>query len=226
MTKHMKDFSFEDHVAAFDRHIGQSIPGYEKILLPECVRQSRRFIQAATDVYDVGCSTGRLLKKIRAENRKARARVTYIGIDCEPAFQSRWPKQKDLQFVLGDAVDYPYENASLVIDLFTTQFVREADKRRLLKRIHDGLVDGGALIMAEKVYAETGRMQDAMQSTYYEFKRLKFTAEQILDKEQRLRGLMTCWTESELWHALRAAGFREMNPIFRAGFFVAYLALK
>ena len=226
MTKHMKDFSFEDHAAAFDKHIGELIPGYEQILLPECVRQSRRFIQPGTNVYDVGCSTGRLLKKIHNANRKTRRGVAYLGIDCEPAFQARWRKQKDLEFVLGDAVEFPYENASLVIGLFTAQFVREADKRRLLKRIHAGLVDGGALIIGEKLYAETGRMQDAMQSTYYEFKRRKFTAEQILDKEQRLRGFMTCWTEAELRAALVDAGFRDLNPIFRGGLFVAYLARK
>ena len=226
MTKPVTDFSFAHHAAAFDRHKQDSIPGYKEVLLPECIRQSRRFIQPDTNVYDIGCSTGDLLRRVYRANRKARAGVAYIGIDHEPAFQPLWRKGKTIEFILADAVAFPYEKASFATCLFTSQFVRPIDKSRLLRGIQDGLVEGGALIIGEKLLAETGRMQDALQSSYYEAKRAKFTADQILDKDRSLRGFMTCWTETELRAALNEAGFRELSQLFRSSFFAAYLALK
>ena len=107
------------------------------------------------------------------------------------------------------------------------QFIRPADKLALLKRIHDGLVEGGALIIAEKTLAETPRLQDALNSSYYDFKRRQgFSPEQILDKERRLRRLMTPWTEAELRKALNQVGFREISLFWSRLFFVGLLALK
>ena len=58
MTKPPKDFSFREHAMAFDRHIGESIPGYAN-LVKRVLRDSRRFIQPHTQVFDLGCSSGR-----------------------------------------------------------------------------------------------------------------------------------------------------------------------
>jgi tRNA (cmo5U34)-methyltransferase len=229
MTKPKKDFSFRDHAAVFDRHIALSIPGYRDVLSPECVRQSHRFVQPGTHVYDVGCSSGHLLDRVRRANQVARPDVRYIGIDCELGFEMDWTRKKraNLHFELADARRYQYRNASLIFSRFTIQFIREADKRSVLKRLYNGLVDGGALIIAEKTLAETARLQDALTGPYYDHKREKgFTAEQILDKERSLRGQMTLWTEAELREELGRAGFREMNAFWRASSFVAYLALK
>src|SRR3974390_2634942 len=129
-----KDFSFGELAGTFDAHISDSIPGYREVLLPECVRQSLRFVQPGTNVYDVGCSTGHLLKRVRHANQSARPNVTYIGIDREPNFEPRWSRgrRKNISFVLCDALTYNYENASLVFNLFTVQFVRPRDKLALL----------------------------------------------------------------------------------------------
>src|SRR5688572_19757692 len=85
----VSDFSFAEHASNFDEHISQSIPGYD-LLFRQCVRLSRRFVQAETSVVDVGCSTGSLLKDIRDHNRPARSSVRYIGIDIEGGFADRW----------------------------------------------------------------------------------------------------------------------------------------
>jgi tRNA (cmo5U34)-methyltransferase len=111
--------------------------------------------------------------------------------------------------------------------LFTVQFVPPADKAALLDRICAGLVEGGALIIAEKTLAETPRLQEALNSQYLDYKRSAgFTPEQILDKDRALHGQMTTWTEPELREALQKAGFRELSAFWRGLFFVGYLALK
>lgn len=230
MTKSNKDFSFGDHAPKFDSHIRSSIPGYKEGLLQACVSLSRRFVQPETRVLDVGCSTGHLLASIRRANQAARPDVQYLGIDIEPGFSVHWDRLRatNLAFEVADARTYEgFDNVSLAISNFMIQFIRPADKLPLLNRIHAGLVEGGALIIAEKTLAETARLQDAVTFPYYDYKRKRgFTPEQILDKERSLRGQMTLWTEGEFKAALVQAGFREINPIWRNLMFVGMLALK
>ena len=224
------DFSFAAHAGEFDSHIRSSIPGYEDGLLPACVALSRRFVQPSTRVIDVGCSTGHLIASIRNANMVARPDVEYVGIDSISDFDVHWSKvmSEDLRFETCDARSYRgFRNASLVYSLFTIQFIRGADKLPLLRRIHEGLVDGGALIIAEKTVAETGRVQDAVTFPFYDLKLGQgFSEKDILDKERSLRGHMTLWTEAELKTALREVGFREIEPIWRNYMFVGLLALK
>jgi tRNA (cmo5U34)-methyltransferase len=224
------DFSFADHAADFDSHIGSSIPGYQDGLLPACTSLSRRFVQRGTNVIDVGCSTGRLLASTRDANQATRPDVSYIGIDCVSDFNTHWDKLKveNISFETCDACSYAgFHNISLAYCIFTIQFIRSADKLPLLRRIFEGMVEGGALIIAEKTVAETGRMQDAITFPYYDFKiKEGFSEREILDKERSLRGQMTLWTEGELKRALQQVGFREIEPIWRSFMFGAHLALK
>jgi tRNA (cmo5U34)-methyltransferase len=228
MKKAKEDFSFGRMALAFRRHIETSIPGYKSRLIPDCVHQSVRFVQPGTNVYDVGCTTGHLLARVRRVN-KARPNVSYIGIDIEPDFCMYWDRHAgaNLSFELRDARGYEFKDASIIFSLFTVQFVRPADKPALLDRLHAGLVEGGALIIAEKTLAETPRLQETLNSHYLDYKRgAGFTAEQILDKDLALHGQMTTWTETELRAALHQAGFRELTAFWRGLFFVGYLALK
>lgn len=230
MAEQQADFSFSDHAPKFDSHIGASIPGYKDGLLPTCVALSRRFVQPTTTVVDVGCSTGHLLAAIRRENRAARPDVSYVGIDSEPNFGCHWSRRraKNLAFEVCDARTYNgYADASLVLSLFTVQFLRPIDKRPLLRRIYDGLVEGGALIIAEKTLAENSRLQDALTFPYYDYKLKRgFTSDNILDKERCLRGQMTLWTETELGSALSQAGFSQLQTIWKSFVFVGVLAIK
>jgi tRNA (cmo5U34)-methyltransferase len=223
------DFSFQDHAKDFDDHISRSIPGYRE-LVRTCVRLSRRFVQPGTTVVDVGCSTGHLLASIQESNKVARPDVNYVGLDCVPNFSDHWGRLENdnVRFEVCDARSYlGFKNVSLAYSLLTIQFVRAADKMSLLQRIHDGLVDGGALIIAEKTLADTARGQDALAFPYYDYKLEQgFSEKDLLDKERSLRGLMTLWTEAELKQALRQVGFREIEPIWRNFTFIGILALK
>jgi tRNA (cmo5U34)-methyltransferase len=230
MTKPKKDFSFGDHAPKFDEHIRSSIPGYRHGLLPASVSLSRRFVQPGTRVVDIGCSTGHLLASIRRANQAARPDIQYVGIDIEPGFRVHWHglRARNLHFEVRDARIYQgFLDLSLALSLFTIQFIRPVDKIPMLKRIYDGLVEGGALVIAEKTLAETARLQDALTFPYYDYKLQKgFSPEHILDKERSLRGQMTLWTETELRAALSQVGFREIEPIWRSFMFVGILALK
>lgn len=225
----ISDFSFADYAVqnSFDQHISASIPGYDK-LIEKCVGLSRRFIQDSTAVLDVGCTTGRLLAAIREHNQACRPRTTYLGIDVEAKFKRNWAehRRRNLTFEKADIRTYSPQATSYITSIFTLQFLPAADKHVVVKKLAESLLEGGALLVAEKVLASSARLQDTLTFPYYDFKLRSFSEREVLDKERRLRGLMTLWTEHELREALRSAGFREVEPIWGDFPFLAFLALK
>ena len=230
MTMRKTNFSFAEHALSFRGHISSSIPGYKDGLLPTCVALSLRFAQPGTRVVDIGCSTGHLLASIRRASQAVRSSNQYAGIDIEPGFSVHWDrlKTKNLHFEVVDARQYEgFANVSFALSLFTVQFVRPVDKLPLLKRVYEGLVEGGALLIAEKTLADTARLQDALTFPYYDYKLKRgFTPEQILNKERNLRGQMTLWTETELRATLLQTGFRQIETVWKNLIFVGIVALK
>jgi tRNA (cmo5U34)-methyltransferase len=225
----MSDFEFKDVAPDFDDHILRSIPGYAT-LVDRCCELAQRYALNGTTVADIGCTTGRVLKKVRNAVQENRPDVWYLGIDREAAFLPYWTRRRPRQmaFLAEDAVNCGrMANLSMALSLFTVQFLPATDKRTLLGQIFDGLVPGGALIIAEKVHADTGRIQDALTFGYYDRKRRAgFTPDQIMDKERALRGVMHPWTEAEFSAALADAGFRETETIWSDFPFLAKLAIK
>jgi tRNA (cmo5U34)-methyltransferase len=226
VTAPVRSFSFAEHATGFDEHIEASIPDLEG-LRSRMTDFSRYFVQDGTTVVDIGCSTGRLIRRIRRANED-RLAVKYIGIDNEPAFAERWRELGDesIQFENCDARSFDFQNTSLVCSSFTLQFVREGDRLPLLRRIHDGLVEGGGLMISEKILASESIFQDMMTSTYYGFKRKSFSGDEILDKEQSLRGQMRPWRMERLLLALREAGFQALQHFWQQFLFVGILARK
>jgi tRNA (cmo5U34)-methyltransferase len=223
-----RDFSFGANAAQLDPHIQASVRDYPG-LRAFTTQISSRFIGANTNVYDLGTSTGTLLRSVYDDFNHRRPGVTFHGIDLEPQFEDHWqtPRASDLTYSVADARQFDIKHASLVISIFTVQFLPAVDKVPLLKRIHAGMNDGGCLLIAEKVLAETGRMQDALTFPYYDFKRANgFSAEEILNKERSLRGQMTLWTEKEIEIALRQSGFGDVQRIWGNFPFFCWLASK
>jgi tRNA (cmo5U34)-methyltransferase len=223
----IRDFSFAAHAPDFDQHIRDSIRGLDH-LRSDCVAYSRYFVQSGTTVVDIGCSTGMLLRRTRDANEPSRPFVEYVGIDMKPEYDVHWRELRtnNVRFEVRDARSFTFEDASLVYSSFTMQFIQERDRVSLLQRIHDGLVEGGALIIAEKVFANDAWSHDMMRSVYYDHKRRSgFSAEQIHDKERSLRGQMNLWDEARWEDALSEAGF-EFQRFWQNHLFIAWVARK
>ena len=98
--------------------------------------------------------------------------------------------RRNLRFMVSDARNHEFQPLSYACSLFTLQFINFPDKLPLLERVYDRMLDGGALLIAEKVLASSARLQDALTFPYYDFKRQTFDDRQILEKERSLRGQM------------------------------------
>jgi tRNA (cmo5U34)-methyltransferase len=222
------DFSFAAHALDFDQHIRDSIAGLD-ILDARCISRSRYYVQNGTTVVDVGCSTGLVLRSIRDANQAARPGASYIGIDVESTYGEHWRAHSadNVRFEVRDARSFDFKNASLVVSRFTLQFVNPLhDRVPLLRCIHDGLIEGGALIIAEKVLADDARFQDMATFIHYDLKLASFSAKEILDKEQSLRGRMIVVDEEALRDMLHWAGFNAISRFWHVDSFLAMVAEK
>ena len=89
------------------------------------------------------------------------------------------------------------------------QFLPERHRRKVCRKIYEGLVPGGAFIVAEKTFAKMPKTQDMLTSLYLNYKRGHFSDEEILDKERSLRDMMKPGREADLIRLLTEVGFQS-----------------
>jgi len=211
-------FSFNT-IKNFDNHIEESIPNYD-LLFNALLSIAPFFTVPDTQVIDLGCSTGRLLKALKHDGAK-------IGIDTAENLLPRNALTNGTEFKACRIEEfYEYENSSLVTSIFTLQFLPRHERQLVLNRVYDGLDEGGAFIWAEKVYAETGIEQDIQNFAHYDFKQRSFTAQDILSKEQDLRSLMRPNTTNQNLQLAKNAGFTKQFLIWKFFNFEAWVFIK
>jgi len=223
-------FSFANYADDFDQHIERSIRGYGN-LIEDCVELSQYFVENGTVVCDIGCSTGRMLAAIRERNHERAPTARYIGLDIEPGFRRHWTQLEgsNIRFMVQDILAFEdFFDLSLVTSVFTLQFLPERYRREVCRRVFEGLVPGGAFIVAEKTFAKVSKIQDMLTSLYLHYKRRHFSDEDILDKEKSLRDKMKPGREDDLIRLLTEVGFKAdaIEPFWRSHMFAAYLCVK
>jgi tRNA (cmo5U34)-methyltransferase len=206
-----KTFSF-DTIENFDNHIDQSIPNFG-VLINSTKSIAEYFYVKGTNVYDLGCSTGKMLKEINTDCNK-------IGYDIA----SLLPDDKGF-FSVDLNSEFPLENASVVFSIFTMQFLDPSKREQYIKTIYDGMNQGGALFMCEKIYRTDGKLQEIMSFAHYDHKLKSFPAEDIIAKERDLRFIMKPWQDDRLNKALQAVGF-EISVYWSMFNFKGIIALK
>jgi tRNA (cmo5U34)-methyltransferase len=223
-------FSFADYADDFDRHIEQSIRSYGN-LIEDCVELSPYFVENGTVVCDIGCATGRTLAAIRDRNQERAPEAKYVGLDIEPSFKAHWTRldRPNIRFLVQDVLACEdFAGMSLAISIFTLQFLPERHRQQVCRKVYDGLVPGGAFIVAEKTFAKMAKIQDMLTSLYLHYKRQHFSDQEILDKEKSLRDLMKPGREADLIRLLTDVGFKVENieSFWRSHLFAAYLCVK
>lgn len=214
----INSFKFSSVSDQFDQHIAHSIPGYTELIATiEMIAPA--FLQESTRLYDFGCSTGNVIKRLERQNPT----IEMIGYDIEKAFSRHWQNGSG---EVADIRTAPIPFAGLVLSLFTLQFLPTIDRQPLLNRIYENLVPSGALIIAEKTHFDTGKVQELASNTYHQSKRQHFTDTEILDKTTALVPIMRPLTTQQNIDQLRAAGFQTIEPIWQRLHFTAWLAIK
>ena len=224
----MTKFTFATSNEGFDNHIDTSVRGYSH-LWGDILNLSKYFVEDYTQVVDMGCSSGKLLKGMIEQNGKTIPQAQYTGIELEEDFFGDYThdeeKYHQLNYFRGDVREFDFKNCSLVTSIFTLQFMSPKDRQEVINKIYKGLNTGGAFIFSEKTFSSNPRVQDMMTFMFYDYKRQHFSDKEILDKEVQLRHMMKPNTQSELYEMVEGAGF-ELHTFWQNFNFVGIVALK
>jgi len=227
----MSEFPFAGH--GFDEHIEKSIRGY-KDLHDDVIRMSSYFIQPETNVFDLGSSTGKTIESLYNNNFDI-PMVNYTGIDSCSEFHkianSRGLPDAWVQFELMNLTDARLKNVlgsdvSFVTSLFTLQFVPAEYRQDIINAVYNSLDIGGAFVIAEKVIDPNSRIQEMMRSLYYQYKLQHFSAEEILQKERRLRPYLKESSPNELYEMMQKPPWRSVHEFWKSHLFTAIVAIK
>ena len=192
--------------------VSRSVPLYCEVI-DLAIYWFQKYYQPTTNVYDLGCSTGTtmdvLARSLNGRNRadgKETIQGNFIGIDNSPAMvdacrrKLEWAKKlHNIEINCGDIVSVKISNASFVVMNYTLQFIPVVKRSGLLQAIHQGLCEGGVLLLSEKVRTECSEMQETCTSIYEDFKyRRKYTKREIARKKEALMNVLVPFTEGEL----------------------------
>lgn len=213
-------FSFAD-IQEFDEHISKSIIGYDG-LIQDVVALSEYFVEDGSKVYDLGCSTGKLVKAMASSYPKA----TIIGIENEENFKPTLKTKDNSIFYFEDVFKSSLVDASLITSVFTLQFLPLHRRQELLNKIYNSLYQGGAFILTEKMLLQNSKIDNMLTFIYYSYKRTQFTDSSILEKERSLRHMMKLLSVEDYVTMLRKAGFTKIEVFWRRYNFTGIVAIK
>lgn len=227
-----RDFVFDDRVAnVFPDMIQRSVPGYG-LVLEMLGMLARRYVQANTRVYDLGCSLGAATLAMR--QAVSVPGVRFIAVDNSPAMIARCSErfaaqdgQARVECVQQDICRVAVSNASMTVLNYTLQFIDPGARLSLLGRIADGTLPGGVLLLSEKICFQGPAEQTLQTELHHDFKRARGYSElEIARKRNALERVLQPDTDARHRQRLQEAGWRDAVRCFQAFNFVSYLAVR
>lgn len=225
-------FQFDDSVAAvFPDMIQRSVPGY-KTVLRGIGELTETFVQANSQLYDLGCSLGAASLTMRRKINQPGCKI--IAIDNSEAMIKRaseyiqaYHSEIPIELHLADMTDMPIENASVVVINFTLQFIAPSARQALIDKIYQGLNPGGILILSEKVHFSDSIAQQTIEHLHLQFKRANGYSElEISQKRASLDNVLVSETAADHLKRFENAGFSSAAPWFQAYNFMSFIAIK
>lgn len=217
-----------DIVTEFDKHILSSVPLYEQghTLVTNI---SDFFLSNNSICYELGCSTGTLLKKIVDHNINKQIKI--IGIEIEQDMvdfaNNKLKEYNNIEIICDDLLNVEFEKSDMIISYYTIQFIKPRIRQMIFDKIYESLNWGGAFILFEKVRGADARFQDITTALYTDFKiEQGFTKEEILDKTRSLKGVLEPFSTQGNLDLLKRAGFIDVMSIMKYICFEGFLAIK
>tara|TARA_B110000503_G_scaffold137940_1_gene223077 strand:- start:108 stop:1433 length:1326 start_codon:yes stop_codon:yes gene_type:complete len=202
---HMKDYEwkFDKKVAKiFDTHAPKHIPDYEYVIdsIPNIIKKN---VDHNDKILDVGCASGKTIKKLYYNGY-----TNLYGTDNSQDMLDICPKNL-ATYIKTD--DIPKENFKCIIANWTLHFNK--NKKELLEKIFNQLDNNGVCILSEKTL-------ETPKDLYHKWKRAQGCSEQeILDKENSLKGVMHCDTADRYNDIFKQVGFDSILYNNKLGFY-------
>jgi len=183
-------------------------------------------------IYDLGCSLGAATLAMRRRINQPGCRI--VAVDNSPAMVERCRENLEadsaptpVEVHCADIRDFPIERASVIALNFTLQFIEPGERLALLRRLYEGMLPGGVLILAEKLVFADAAEQTIQERLHLAYKRANGYSElEISQKRAALEKVLSPETAQQHMARLRAAGFPSVYQWFQAFNFAAFVACK
>ncbi|MGH8550226.1 MAG: methyltransferase domain-containing protein [Methylococcales bacterium] len=224
------NWSFGARVAdSFAEHVRRSVPWYVEGHDLIC-QLSDFFCLHDSICYEIGVSTGELIKKLALHNRY-KPDIRWIGVDIEPAMIKRaeyhCQEVENIELLCEDIRLFDLEKSDLIVSYYCIQFIPARYRQELFNKIYAALNWSAAFVLFEKVRAPDARFQDIQVALYNEFKlRNGFSAEEVLIKSLSLKGVLDPFSTEGNLGLLRRAGFADIMTVMKNICFEGFLAIK
>lgn len=220
--RQLVDFAFDETVAGvFPDMIRRSVPGYETVVALTGLLAARHLGKGGR-CYDLGCSLGAsTLAVLRAMGTNP---CEVIAVDSSAAMLEearRVPEFDDrVEWLEADVREVEVARARVVILNYVLQFLPPEDRLPLLRRIRGGVMNGGVLIVSEKIAAG-----DYFDGLHLDFKRANGYSElAVSQKRAALENVMRIDTEDAHLARFREAGYGAARVWFRCLNWASFVA--
>ena len=225
-------FKFDKRVASvFPDMIQRSVPGYAEVM-HNIQLLAAKFVQPNSNCYDLGCSLGAVSLAISCGNTQSNVEV--IGIDNSNAMIERCQNNIDnykhstpINLVVGDILEHPYEQASMVVLNYTLQFISIELRAELLKSVFEGMKPGGILVISEKLRFEDPFVNQLMIDLHHQFKRENgYSDLEISQKRNALENVLVPETMQSHIDRFKSVGFEKLSCWNQQLNFASFIAFK
>ena len=209
----------------FDDMLQRSIPDYEG-MRRTTTELAIRFAQPNTALVDLGCSRGAAIKPIYRELQES---ISYFGIEVSEPMRNAAKKELPYATILDTDLrhQYPPVRASVTLSVLTLQFIPIEYRQKIIERVYESTVKGGAFLLVEKVLGTDSFSNQLLIETYLSRKGENgYTAEQIAKKRESLEGVLVPVTAEWNSDLLKAAGFSHIECYWRHLNFAAWIGVK
>ncbi|MCP5130283.1 MAG: carboxy-S-adenosyl-L-methionine synthase CmoA [Pseudomonadales bacterium] len=225
-------FRFDESVArVFPDMIRRSVPGYATIVSMTGLLAGRYATPGST-LYDLGCSLGASTLAMRQNIREQDCRI--VAVDNSAAMLERCRSIIDtdthhtpVELVCGNLQEVAIEQASVVVLNFTLQFIPREQRDAVLKRIYQGLLPGGIMVLSEKVTFEDPHLDELNIDLHHQFKRANgYSDLEIARKRNAIEQVLLPETLQRHRQRIADAGFSSCDVWFQCFNFASLIALK
>jgi len=211
--------------------IQRSVPGYQTIISAIGLL-AERYAQNHSVCYDLGCSLGAATLSMRHQIASEHCKI--IAVDNSPSMIQQFKQNLsrdtgniEVECLCADIRDIVIENASVVVLNFTLQFIPIEDRKAFLKKIYQGLLPGGILILSEKLKFDDQRQQDLQTELHHAFKKSQgYSDLEISQKRSALENVLLAETFPSHQQRLNDVGFSSTEVWFQYFNFASMIALK
>ena len=209
----------------FDEMLSRSIPDYAG-MRRTTTEIATRFAQPGTAIVDLGCSRGAALRPIIDILKNE---CSYVGVEVsEPMREAAVKEIPEANIIDLDLREtYPNVLSSVTLAVLTIQFVPIEYRQRIIADAYDKTVQGGVILLVEKVLGSDFYANRLLIETYLNRKGENgYTEEQITKKRRSLEGVLVPVTADWNVDLLDKAGWKHVDCYWRHLNFASWFGIK